>query len=105
MWIGPAWKNLIVDVYVLYIKAKIDHGCAFVCVCQTDLVDQNLLNFLPIGEHSDVYKALSTHPSDPESLNTDFMKSKSFILTDRPHGVTYFNILRQCSVIYFFFFH
>lgn len=56
------------------------------CVCQTDLVDQNLLNFLPIGEHSDVYKALSTHPSDPESLNTDFMKSKSFILTHRPHS-------------------
>uniref|UniRef100_H3CEP4 Circadian locomoter output cycles protein kaput n=1 Tax=Tetraodon nigroviridis TaxID=99883 RepID=H3CEP4_TETNG len=43
----------------------------------TDLVDQNLLNFLPIGEHSDVYKALSTHPSDPESLNTDFMKTKN----------------------------
>lgn len=43
---------------------------------QTDLVDQNLLNFLPIGEHSDVYKALSTHPTDPESLSTDFMKSQ-----------------------------
>lgn len=43
---------------------------------QTDLLDQNLLNFLPIGEHSDVYKALSTHPTDPESLNTDFLKSK-----------------------------
>lgn len=54
------------------------------CAPQTDLVDQNLLNFLPIGEHSDVYKALSTHPSDPESLNTDFMKSKSCPLTRRP---------------------
>lgn len=53
----------------------------WLCLCapQTDLVDQNLLNFLPIGEHSDVYKALSTHPSDPESLNTDFMKSKLLI--------------------------
>lgn len=49
------------------------------CVClfpQTDLVDQNMLNFLPIGEHSDVYKALSTHPTDPESLSTDFLKSQ-----------------------------
>lgn len=46
------------------------------CVSQADLVDQNLLNFLPIGEHSEVYKALSTHPSDAESLSTDYMKSK-----------------------------
>lgn len=54
-------------------------GCVLLCAPQTDLVDQNLLNFLPIGEHSDVYKALSTHPSDPESLNSDFMKSKLLI--------------------------
>ncbi|KAM8888416.1 circadian locomoter output cycles protein kaput isoform 3-T5 [Synchiropus picturatus] len=27
----------------------------------SDLVDQNLQNFLPTGEHSDVYKALSSH--------------------------------------------
>lgn len=47
-----------------------------VCVSQADLVDQNLLNFLPIGEHSEVYKALSTHPTDPESLSTDYMKSQ-----------------------------
>lgn len=25
-------------------------------------MDQNLLNFLPVGEHADVYKALSSHP-------------------------------------------
>uniref|UniRef100_A0A671YGV8 Circadian locomoter output cycles protein kaput n=1 Tax=Sparus aurata TaxID=8175 RepID=A0A671YGV8_SPAAU len=43
----------------------------------TDLVDQNMLNFLPIGEHSEVYKALSTHPTDPESLSTDFLKTKN----------------------------
>ncbi|KAM9314602.1 circadian locomoter output cycles protein kaput-like isoform 2-T2 [Pholidichthys leucotaenia] len=42
-----------------------------------DLVDQNLLNFLPVGEHSEVYKALSTHPSDPESLSTDYLKTKN----------------------------
>lgn len=42
-----------------------------------DLVDQNLLNFLPIGEHSEVYKALSTHPADPESLSSDYLKSKN----------------------------
>lgn len=42
-----------------------------------DLVDQNLLNFLPVGEHSEVYKALSTHPTDPESLSTDYLKTKN----------------------------
>lgn len=47
-----------------------------VCVHQADLVDQNLLNFLPTGEHSDVYKALSTHPTDPESLSSDYLKSQ-----------------------------
>ena len=47
------------------------------CVPQADLVDQNLLNFLPVGEHSDVYKALSTHPGDPsESVNPDYLKSQ-----------------------------
>lgn len=45
-----------------------------VCVSQADLVDQNLLNFLPIGEHSEVYKALSTHPTDAESLGSDYLK-------------------------------
>uniref|UniRef100_A0AAX7VZ17 Circadian locomoter output cycles protein kaput n=1 Tax=Astatotilapia calliptera TaxID=8154 RepID=A0AAX7VZ17_ASTCA len=42
-----------------------------------DLVDQNLLNFLPVGEHSEVYKALSTHPSELENLSTDYLKSKN----------------------------
>lgn len=48
---------------------------------QADLVDQNLLNFLPLGEHSDVYKALSTHPSDTENLNSDYLKSQLYLLT------------------------
>ncbi|XP_056265080.1 clock circadian regulator b isoform X3 [Pseudoliparis swirei] len=43
----------------------------------TDLVDQNLLNFLPLGEHSDVYKALSTHPTDHENLSSDYLKTKN----------------------------
>uniref|UniRef100_A0A667XLG0 Clock circadian regulator b n=1 Tax=Myripristis murdjan TaxID=586833 RepID=A0A667XLG0_9TELE len=41
-----------------------------------DLVDQNLLNFLPLGEHSEVYKALSTHPTDAESLGSDYLKKQ-----------------------------
>ncbi|XP_016425989.1 circadian locomoter output cycles protein kaput-like isoform X2 [Sinocyclocheilus rhinocerous] len=42
----------------------------------SDLVDQNLLNFLPVGEHEEVYKALSSHP-DIENLNSDYLKSKN----------------------------
>ncbi|KAF3852188.1 hypothetical protein F7725_005543 [Dissostichus mawsoni] len=43
----------------------------------TDLVDQNLLNFLPLGEHSDVYKELSTHPTEHDNLSSDYQKSKN----------------------------
>lgn len=42
---------------------------------QSDLVDQNLLNFLPEVEHSEVYKALSSHP-EGENLSSEYLKSK-----------------------------
>uniref|UniRef100_A0A3P9Q6F3 Circadian locomoter output cycles protein kaput n=1 Tax=Poecilia reticulata TaxID=8081 RepID=A0A3P9Q6F3_POERE len=42
----------------------------------SDLVDQNLLNFLPSGEHSDVYKALSSHVTEGETLTPEYLKSK-----------------------------
>uniref|UniRef100_A0A8B9R952 Clock circadian regulator b n=1 Tax=Astyanax mexicanus TaxID=7994 RepID=A0A8B9R952_ASTMX len=45
-------------------------------VILSDLVDQNLLNFLPIGEHAEVYKALSSHP-DCENISPDFLKTKN----------------------------
>uniref|UniRef100_A0A8K9UJM7 Circadian locomoter output cycles protein kaput n=1 Tax=Oncorhynchus mykiss TaxID=8022 RepID=A0A8K9UJM7_ONCMY len=43
----------------------------------SDLQDQNLLNFLPLNEHSEVYKVLSKHPSDPESLGPEYLKTKN----------------------------
>lgn len=43
----------------------------------SDLVDQNLLNFLPAGEHSDVYKALSSHVMEGETLMPEYMRTKS----------------------------
>ncbi|XP_074524257.1 circadian locomoter output cycles protein kaput isoform X6 [Halichoeres trimaculatus] len=43
----------------------------------SDLVDQNLLNFLPKGEHSDVYKALSSHILEGETLTPDYLKTKN----------------------------
>lgn len=45
-------------------------------VFQSDLVDQNLLNFLPMGEHSDVYKALSSHIMEGETLTPEYLKSE-----------------------------
>uniref|UniRef100_A0A671TSJ3 Circadian locomoter output cycles protein kaput n=1 Tax=Sparus aurata TaxID=8175 RepID=A0A671TSJ3_SPAAU len=43
----------------------------------SDLVDQNLLNFLPAGEHSDVYKALSSHIMEGETLTPEYLKTKN----------------------------
>uniref|UniRef100_A0A6Q2X6B6 Circadian locomoter output cycles protein kaput n=1 Tax=Esox lucius TaxID=8010 RepID=A0A6Q2X6B6_ESOLU len=45
----------------------------------SDLLDQNLLNFLPQNEHSNVYKALSTHPPDPDSLRPECLKTKNHL--------------------------
>ncbi|KAL1022597.1 hypothetical protein UPYG_G00029710 [Umbra pygmaea] len=42
-----------------------------------DLVDQNLLNFLPLGEHSDVYKALSSHIQEGETVTPEYLKTKN----------------------------
>ncbi|XP_062857338.1 circadian locomoter output cycles protein kaput [Trichomycterus rosablanca] len=43
----------------------------------SDLVDQNLLNFLPLCEHSEVYKALSTNILEGKSLTPDYLKTKN----------------------------
>ncbi|XP_043984256.1 circadian locomoter output cycles protein kaput isoform X2 [Gambusia affinis] len=43
----------------------------------SDLVDQNFLNFLPSGEHSDVYKALSSHVTEGETLTPEYLKTKN----------------------------
>uniref|UniRef100_A0AAX7VR61 Circadian locomoter output cycles protein kaput n=1 Tax=Astatotilapia calliptera TaxID=8154 RepID=A0AAX7VR61_ASTCA len=43
----------------------------------SDLVDQNLLNFLPVGEHSEVYKALSSHVMEGETLTPEYLKTKN----------------------------
>lgn len=51
-------------------------------VFQSDLVDQNLLNFLPAGEHSEVYKALSSHIMEGETLSPEYLKSMSTFKTN-----------------------
>ncbi|KAF0037482.1 hypothetical protein F2P81_010356 [Scophthalmus maximus] len=65
---------IMTDGNVLYVSESVTSLLEHL---PADLVDQNMLNFLPVGEHSDVYKALSTHPSDPENLSSDFLKTKN----------------------------
>uniref|UniRef100_A0A3Q3G7A7 Circadian locomoter output cycles protein kaput n=1 Tax=Labrus bergylta TaxID=56723 RepID=A0A3Q3G7A7_9LABR len=43
----------------------------------SDLVDQNVLNFLPKGEQSEVYKALSSHTVEGETLSPEYLKTKN----------------------------
>ncbi|RVE73795.1 hypothetical protein OJAV_G00035010 [Oryzias javanicus] len=45
----------------------------------SDLVDQNLLNFLPVGEQSDVFKALTSHGTDDQIPTPDCLKSKNHL--------------------------
>uniref|UniRef100_A0A8C6YL24 Circadian locomoter output cycles protein kaput n=1 Tax=Naja naja TaxID=35670 RepID=A0A8C6YL24_NAJNA len=43
----------------------------------SDLVDQSIFNFVPEGEHSEVYKILSTHLLESDSLTPEYLKSKN----------------------------
>ncbi|KAM8971599.1 circadian locomoter output cycles protein kaput isoform X2 [Sarcophilus harrisii] len=43
----------------------------------SDLVDQSIFNFIPEGEHSEVYKMLSTHLLESDSLTPEYLKSKN----------------------------
>ncbi|KAK7930015.1 hypothetical protein WMY93_006410 [Mugilogobius chulae] len=44
---------------------------------EADLVDQNLLNFLPVGNTPKCTRLYPHTPSDVESLNSDYLKSKN----------------------------
>lgn len=43
---------------------------------QSDVMDQNLLNFLPEQEHSEVYKMLSSHMLVTECPSPEYVKCK-----------------------------
>uniref|UniRef100_A0A452HCY7 Uncharacterized protein n=1 Tax=Gopherus agassizii TaxID=38772 RepID=A0A452HCY7_9SAUR len=44
---------------------------------ESDLVDQSIFNFIPEGEHSEIYKILSTHLLESDSLTQEYLKSKN----------------------------
>lgn len=43
---------------------------------QSDMVDQNILNFLPEREHGEVYKLLSSHMLMTDPIAADFLDSE-----------------------------
>jgi hypothetical protein len=51
---------------------------AFYFLLQSDVMDQNLLNFLPEQEHSEVYKMLSSHVLVTDSPSPEFLKCKFY---------------------------
>ena len=48
--------------------------CSF--LFQSDVMDQNLLNFLPEQEHSEVYKMLSSHMLVTDAPSPEYLKCK-----------------------------
>lgn len=63
---------ILTDGNVIYVSESVTSLLGHL---PSDLVDQNLLNFLPVGEHTDVYKALSSHP-EGENLSPEYLKTK-----------------------------
>lgn len=66
---------------LLHISASV--ACCDISVClktyfflQCDVLDQNLLNFLPEQEHSEIYKMLSSCMLMTDSASSDYLKSK-----------------------------
>ncbi|KFZ56376.1 Circadian locomoter output cycles protein kaput, partial [Antrostomus carolinensis] len=43
----------------------------------SDLADQSVFNFIPEGEHSEIYKILSSHLLESDSLTPEYLKSKN----------------------------
>jgi len=48
----------------------------FLFLHQSDMVDQNILNFLPEREHGEVYKLLSSHMLMTDPIAADFLDSE-----------------------------
>lgn len=49
---------------------------SFALLLQSDMVDQNILNFLPEREHGEVYKLLSSHMLMTDPVAADFLDSE-----------------------------
>lgn len=70
---------------LLLISARIAHHCISVFLkgsfsLQCDVLDQNLLNFLPEQEHSEIYKMLSSCMLMTDSASSDYLKSEFYFI-------------------------
>lgn len=68
---------------------------------QCDVLDQNLLNFLPEQEHSEIYKMLSSCMLMTDSASSDYLKSKFyFIFSSKSKSVGRIKSFSQKELVY-----
>ncbi|KAJ8348849.1 hypothetical protein SKAU_G00274380 [Synaphobranchus kaupii] len=67
---------LTTDGNIIYVS---DSVSSLIGHLPADMVDQNILNFLPECEHGDVYKLLSSHMLMTDPITADFLKSETHI--------------------------
>ncbi|XP_059913686.1 neuronal PAS domain-containing protein 2 isoform X2 [Gadus macrocephalus] len=67
---------LTTDGNIIYVS---DSVSSLIGHLPPDMVDQNILNFLPEREHSDVYKLLSSHMLSSDPASSDFLDSESHV--------------------------
>ncbi|XP_028713152.1 circadian locomoter output cycles protein kaput isoform X3 [Peromyscus leucopus] len=67
-------KAIMTDGSIIYVSESVTSLLEHL---PSDLVDQSIFNFIPEGEHSEVYKILSTHLLESDSLTPEYLKSKN----------------------------
>ncbi|XP_038563873.1 neuronal PAS domain-containing protein 2 isoform X4 [Micropterus salmoides] len=67
---------LTTDGNIIYVS---DSVSSLIGHLPSDMVDQNILNFLPEREHGEVYKLLSSHMLMTDPIAADFMNSEAHI--------------------------
>lgn len=70
------WQNYKLHFFFLVLMFCI----FFLFSSQCDVMDQNLLNFLPEQEHSEIYKILSSCVLMTDSTSSDYLKSKCNVI-------------------------
>ncbi|XP_056141360.1 neuronal PAS domain-containing protein 2 [Lampris incognitus] len=67
---------LTTDGNIIYVS---DSVSSLIGHLPSDMVDQNILNFLPEREHGEVYKLLSSHMLMTDPITADFLESETHI--------------------------
>ncbi|XP_043918412.1 circadian locomoter output cycles protein kaput [Protopterus annectens] len=65
---------VMTDGHILYVSESVTPLLEHL---PSDLIDQNLLNFLPEGEHSEIYKIISSHAMEGDAVMPEYLKSKN----------------------------